>query len=114
MSVRERIRQLREALNQSQAKFDSSIYMAVGYTAKVELGKISIPERIIKLICIIHGVSENWLKTGEGGMFIDNEIRDFSLRIFDELTPENQKLHLEFAEYLLDKQLREQRGKQNY
>jgi transcriptional regulator with XRE-family HTH domain len=107
VTINRRIKQVREILNLSQAKFDRSISVAVGYIAKIELGDRKVQERIIKLICVTHGVSELWLKTGVGEMFgsaTANRVRDITFRTFDNLTSENQEKVLDYIDYLLDKQ----------
>ena len=115
MSINQRIKQVREILNLSQAKFDRSISVAVGYIAKIELGERKVQERIIKLICVTHGVSELWLKTGKGEVFgsdTSNRVRDITFRTFDNLTPENQEKILDYIDYLLDRQQKESRNRE--
>jgi hypothetical protein len=48
------------------------IFLTGGHYAEIELGKCRVNERIIKLVATIYGVSETFLKTGEGEMF-DNK-----------------------------------------
>jgi len=114
MSINGRIRQVREILNLSQAKFDRSISVAVGYIAKIELGERKVQERIIKLICVTHGISEQWLKTGNGEIFTSaaaDRMRDITFRTFDNLTPVNQEKVLDYIDYLFDKQQKESRAR---
>jgi len=107
-----RIKQLRSTLNMTQIKFAQNLVMAQGYLAGVESGKRPANKRLLKMISLVYGVSEQWLKTGEGEMLFNRESEDSQwdiFRIFDDLTPENQKRLIEYAEYLLDKQLKEGR-----
>ena len=69
MSTNQRIKQVRQALNLSQAKFAKAISISNGYIAGIELENRKVNDRIIKLICATFNVSENWLKNGEGDMF---------------------------------------------
>lgn len=111
-AIGERIKQIRFALNMTQAKLAKSIVMAQGYLADIESGKRPANKRLIKMISLVYGVSEHWLKTGEGEMLFSRETEEKQwdiFRIFEELTPENQKRLLEFAEYLLDKQNKDSR-----
>lgn len=69
MSVNQRIKQVRQALNLSQAKFAKEISISNGYIAGIELEKRNVNDRLIKLVCITFNVSEHWLRTGNGDMF---------------------------------------------
>ena len=69
MSVNLRIKQVRQALNLSQAKFAKEISISNGYIAGIELEKRNVNDRLIKLVCITFNVSEHWLRTGNGDMF---------------------------------------------
>ena len=91
MSINQRIRELRKALNLSQVKFAQGISISNGYVAAIELGKREVNERIIKLICAAYGVSERWLRSGVGEMFpqIDDNVKEL-LHYFRELRPEFQ------------------------
>lgn len=68
--MKERILQLREALNLSQAEFGEKIGLARSGVSSVENGQRIVQERHIKLILsAFPNVSENWLRSGEGDMF---------------------------------------------
>ena len=51
MSIHERIREIRQALGLSQAKFAKDISISSGYVAGLELGNRKVNDRMIKLIC---------------------------------------------------------------
>ena len=68
-SVNERIKQIRIALKLSQAKFCRGIPLTNGHYAEIESGNRKVNQRTIKLIVTSYGVSESFLKTGEGKMF---------------------------------------------
>ena len=111
-TIGERIKQLRIALNMTQTKFAKGLVIVQGYLADIESGKRVANERLIKMICLVYCASKHWLKTGEGEMLFTRDSEDTQwdiFRIFDDLTPENQKRLIEYAEYLLDKQLKESR-----
>jgi transcriptional regulator with XRE-family HTH domain len=67
--INERIREIRSTLGLSQVKFSSVIAMSSGYVAGIETGRISVNERLIKLICSSFNVNEAWLRHGESCMF---------------------------------------------
>ena len=69
MSIHERIREIRQALGLSQAKFAKDISISSGYVAGLELGNRKVNDRMIKLICTQYNVNEAWLRDGTGEMF---------------------------------------------
>ena len=62
MSIHERIREIRQALGLSQAKFAKDISISSGYVAGLELGNRKVNNRMIKLICTQYNVNEAWLR----------------------------------------------------
>lgn len=58
MSIHERIREIRQALGLSQAKFSKDISISSGYVAGLELGNRKVNDRMIKLICTQYNVNE--------------------------------------------------------
>ncbi|MDR3302589.1 MAG: helix-turn-helix domain-containing protein [Spirochaetaceae bacterium] len=101
-AVNERVKQVRLALGLSQAKFCRDIFLTSGHYAEIELGNRRINARIIKLIGVIYGVNEHFLKTGEGNMFdksADGKIARI-VRIFEELPPDFQDYILQQVEQL--------------
>ena len=106
MSVNQRIKQVRQALNLSQAKFAKEISISNGYIAGIELEKRNVNDRLIKLVCITFNVSEHWLRTGNGGMFEEQPNKLFALAsaTFKELKPEYQEYILKQIDQLLDVQ----------
>ena len=73
MDANERIKQVRQSLGLSQAKFAKDIAISNGYIAGIELGNRKSNDRIVKLICSTYNVNEQWLRTGEGDMFIESD-----------------------------------------
>jgi len=53
----------------TQAEFAAKLEMAQNSYSKIELGDNSLTDKNIFLICLIYGVNEMWLRTGEGEMF---------------------------------------------
>jgi transcriptional regulator with XRE-family HTH domain len=89
MGINERIAELRHALHMTQPVFAERICISKGYIASIELGNKKVNERIIRLISTSFGVNEQWLKTGEGPMFYDDQDHKIEeiLQIFRKLNP---------------------------
>jgi transcriptional regulator with XRE-family HTH domain len=103
ITVNERIRQVRQALNMSQTDFSRSIYISGGYTAEIENGHRTANDRIIHLIGLTFGVNEHWLKTGEGKMFHGSPVerKERIIGLFDKLNPRFQEYALSVIDRLV-------------
>ena len=106
MTVNQRIKEARQTIGVSQAKFAKEILVSSGYIAQIELGNRPVNDRIIKLVCSAYNVSEVWLRTGEGSMYIDkSDIRlTHIVNVFEKLRPEFQDYVLEQIDKLLELQ----------
>ena len=71
MALHERIKEIRSAIGFSQAKFAERMAISSSYLANIELNNKPVTERIIRLLAAEFNVSDHWLRTGEGIMFID-------------------------------------------
>ena len=114
--MRERVKELRKALKLTQADFASTIGITRTGYASIETGGASVQERHIKLIlAAFPTVSETWLRTGEGSMFVESDDQidqlvkqyDFPditrkmLEVYQKMEPEKQKVVLEYAQRLV-------------
>lgn len=70
-NIGKRIKQLRKMLDLSQEEFGKKIGKSASAIARYESGSREIDESTLKLIAKEFGVSEEWLKTGEGEMLIE-------------------------------------------
>ena len=75
-AINERIREVRSVLGLSQIKFSSIIALSSGYIAGIETGRITVNDRLIKLVCSSFKVNESWMRYGEGDMFLEEMIED--------------------------------------
>lgn len=109
MSINLRVKQLRQSLNLSQAKFAKALAISNGYIAGIELEHNKVNERLIRLMCFTFNVSEQWLRTGEGSMFEKqpNQLAELASVTFKELKPEYQEYILKQIDQLLDIQRKE-------
>lgn len=68
--MNERIKKLRKALDLTQQEFADRLNIKRGTMANYEIGRNAPIDAVISLICREFNVSEIWLRTGEGEMFI--------------------------------------------
>ncbi len=73
MEIFERLKYIRKTLNLTQKNFAKEIGMSRSGYGQIEIGDRPISDRLIKSICMAFNVNENWLRTGEGEMFIKVE-----------------------------------------
>lgn len=69
MTIGERIKVLRKEKNLSMEDFGSVIGMGKSAVSRIENGVNGTTDQTIRSICREFGVSEHWLRTGEGEMF---------------------------------------------
>lgn len=68
--MNERIKELRKALGLTLEKFGAALGVQKSAVSKWERGENSVPEQMFKSICREFNVSEDWLRTGEGEMYV--------------------------------------------
>lgn len=69
--LNERIKELRKSLGITQEKFANRINIKRNTLANYEIGRNEPIDAVISLICREFNVNENWLRYGEGEMFIE-------------------------------------------
>ena len=118
--MKERIKVVRKALGLSQTDFGSKIGVKQGTVAAYESGARIPLDSVIVSICREFNVSERWLRTGEGEMFVqlsreeeitkfameiirdpDSEFQRQAISVLAKLTPEQWKLMEQMADQLL-------------
>ena len=70
-SLSKRLVKIRETLKISQDELGTKIGISRFSVSNYESGKRNITERVIKDICREFDVNEEWLRTGEGEMFVE-------------------------------------------
>lgn len=68
--MNERIKQLRKELGLTLDKFGEKIGVGKTAISKIENGDRSVTDQMFKSICREFNVREEWLRTGEGEMFV--------------------------------------------
>lgn len=105
MLLNTRIRELRKALNLNQKDFAQKIGLKQNAISYMEKTGSTITEQNIKTICSQFSINENWLRTGSGDMFLENEKKQKEFfEIFNELSPILQEYLIKTAKELLDTQ----------
>lgn len=69
--MNERLKELRTRLKLSQADFGEKLFLSQNQVSLIEKGKRNLTDRSVNAICREFDVNEEWLRTGEGEMFID-------------------------------------------
>ncbi len=69
--MNERIKKLRQALNLSQDEFGKRLGVTRGAITNIELNKVEPKPLFVDLICREFNASENWIRTGQGEMFVE-------------------------------------------
>lgn len=95
--MHERIKQVRESLKDSsgrkmsQAKFAEQMNVTRDMIATYEIGRVEPTPLFISTLCDRFGISEEWLRTGEGEMMRplerEEEIAKLANKMLDEVEP---------------------------
>ena len=73
--MNKRVKELRKILGLSGEKFGNRLGVQRGTISNIENGNRNLTEQMIKSICREFNVNEDWLRTGQGNMFNeDNEL----------------------------------------
>jgi len=99
--MRERIRQVRLALNLTQKEFGEKLGFTQTHLSMMEIGKSGIVNKSVKLMCTTFNINEHWLRTGEGEMFCASPYEREFREIFSRLTRDTQQCLLVIAKELL-------------
>ena len=86
--MNERLKKLRKELDMTQQEFAEGIGIKRNTMATYESGRNEPIDAVISLICTKYNVNENWLRTGEGEMFMgmsyDDEIAQYVGQVMGE------------------------------
>jgi len=105
MTIFERIRLIRKEMGLNQIEFAHRIGLTQTFMSMIELGKTTLTDKNIKLICATFTVNEDWLRNGTGNMFDSASPHEKELlTIFRKLSPDSQDFILEMAQNLLKRQ----------
>lgn len=81
MTENERVKELRKALGLTQEKFGERVGLKKSAISQIESGVNGVTDQLLLSVCREFNVNEDWLRTGEGSMFMesneDEEITKF-------------------------------------
>ncbi len=83
--MKERIKELRRHLGLTQQEFAAKIRIDRSAIANYERGTRAPGNTVIDQICQKYGVSEEWLRTGEGPMLIEQTKEEELTQFFDKV-----------------------------
>ena len=72
MTINQRIREFRKQEGLNQTEFGERIKLKHGAVSKLEQDGNTVTDQNVHMICETFGVSERWLRTGEGEMRVDD------------------------------------------
>lgn len=86
--MNERLKKLRKTLDMTQQEFADKLHIKRGTIATYEIGRNIPIDAVISLICREFNVNEEWLRTGNGEMFLPRSrnqiIADFAENLINE------------------------------
>ncbi len=93
-----RLKEARKALHLSQREFGERLGVSRDVISNIEYGRVPPKDLLLKHICEVYNIREEWLRTGEGPMF---DTSPKASRKLDEAISIFQSLRPEFQEYAL-------------
>lgn len=91
MSIGDRIKEIRKSQNLSMEKFGEKIRISKVSVSRIESGINNPSDQTILLICREFDINEEWLKTGQGEKYRDNDIEYGSICAQIGITDEKAK-----------------------
>lgn len=108
MTIGERVKTLRKELGLTLEKFANPIGIHRGSLSAIENDKSGVSDRTLLAICREYGVSERWLRDGEGEMFVpvtrNEKIARFAGELMKDETPDFRRQLVEILADLNDEQ----------
>lgn len=115
--MKDRIKEIRKTLGLSGEKFGQNIGLKRSSISQLETGTNKPTDQVIKSICLAYNVNEDWLRTGEGDMFIETKesflesvskqfnLEDLDIKIIESyvnLSPDKRKIIKDYLKSLND------------
>jgi transcriptional regulator with XRE-family HTH domain len=94
-NLNERLKSLRKVLNLSQEDFGKKVGVSNTAISKLEKAERNVTDQMILSICREFDVNEEWLRTGEGKMFLQIPVEDEYFKAATEISKSNDKLAMQ-------------------
>ena len=102
--INERIKELRKSLDMTLEKFGERVGLKKNSLSAIERGVNSVTDRLIMAIVREFGVSEKWLRTGEGEMYPPKDEYDQVADLVDKiLRNRDDRERLYITEFIYNK-----------
>lgn len=85
----QRIIEIRKHYGLNQEKFAEKLNLSRSFINQIEVGKRNVSDRTIADICREFNVSETWLRTGDGEMFVRREPQPLEALLVEMLGAQN-------------------------
>lgn len=95
-----RIHELRTLKKLNQKEFASLLGVTNAYISRIEKGRTVPSDALIKLICMVYHVSEEWLRFGE--LPLDNVLLENKQNILDSTLPEEKDVKENIQNFLAE------------
>ncbi|WP_347281421.1 helix-turn-helix domain-containing protein, partial [Turicimonas muris] len=90
-----RIKSLRKELKLTQEKFGEKLGMKKNSISQIENGVNALTEQLLVSICREFSVNENWLRTGDGKMFVEVPVEDEYFKAVAQISKSKDKLAMQ-------------------
>ena len=91
----ERVKELRKALNYTLDKFGGKLGVQKSAISKIEKGENNLTDQMLLSMCREFNVSEEWLRTGDGEMFIDVPVEDDYFKAATQISKSGDKFAMQ-------------------
>ena len=93
-----RVKKIRNELQMTQEEFGSQIGLKKNSLSQIESGKNALTQQNIVAICKVFHVNEDWLRTGEGEMFVKISKEDEIMNLIEQsMSEESGAIKSRFA-----------------
>ena len=100
----QRLKQVRKALGYTQTEFAKFLGITQTSYSMIENGIRPLSDKYVRIVCITFNVSEQYLVSGQGEMFVSSPHKKELLDLFSQLLPDTQDYLLIMAKELLKMQ----------
>lgn len=90
----ERIAKVRNHYHLTQTQFGEQIGVSRDVITNLENNRTTPDNLFIGRICDLYNVNENWIKTGNGDIFLENKYYNEAMKVFKTLPEDLQKYAL--------------------